>query len=388
MPPVARKMASVAVLLVVSSLAAPPALASFRTPDAVTLDASATTVVGGEQVKLTVTIEPASAAEQVSILDASGSVVAQGATAEDGTFAAAFAPSQSVVLRAVWGALESAPVEIRVVADLSLSVDAGPVRLFDDLRVRGRVRPAMPGADVKVLLERAGRVVATKNARVGDAGTYFTSFRIARPGRYRVKAVLASAADASAVQRTELPQLAEGARGRFVELLERRLVELHYHLTGVDETFDHRTADAVMAFRKVQRMPRVTLVTPGVWGALAEPRRFVPRSRAGGLHVEIDQTRQVLAVVVDGEVDAIAHVSTGKASTPTRDGAFRVFSKLAGFSPKSLYYPSFFDGGRAIHGWTEVPPYPASHGCVRVSYWVATWIFGLAPVGTAVVVYH
>ena len=102
----------------------------------------------------------------------------------------------------------------------------------------------------------------------------------------------------------------------------------------------------------------------------------------------VDQSRQVLYTVLDGSVTNIMHVSTGKASTPTRDGSFSVTSKLAGYSDHQLYYPSFFDGSRAIHGWPDVPTYPASHGCVRVPYWNAKWIYGLAAIGTRVIVYH
>jgi lipoprotein-anchoring transpeptidase ErfK/SrfK len=65
-----------------------------------------------------------------------------------------------------------------------------------------------------------------------------------------------------------------------------------------------------------------------------------------------------------------------------------VYSKLAGFSPKRLYYPSFFDGERAIHGWTDVPTYAASHGCVRIPYWVTLWMFDQDPIGTPVIIYH
>ena len=132
-----------------------------------------------------------------------------------------------------------------------------------------------------------------------------------------------------------LPDLALGAHGFYVALLERRLVELHYHLVGVDDVFDYRTADAVMAFRKVQGMARTQTVDAATWRALGSPKLFVPRHRAAGVHIEVDQTRQVLAVVRDGEVEDIIHVSTGKPSTPTRDGSFHVFSKLAGFSSKS-----------------------------------------------------
>jgi hypothetical protein len=66
----------------------------------------------------------------------------------------------------------------------------------------------------------------------------------------------------------------------------------------------------------------------------------------------------------------------------TRDGAFRVSAKTAGFSPNRLYYPSYFDQYRALHGWTEVPTYAASHGCVRIPYWNAQWVYGLADHGT------
>ncbi len=43
---------------------------------------------------------------------------------------------------------------------------------------------------------------------------------------------------------------------------------------------------------------------------------------------------------------------------------------------------------RALHGWTEIPTYAASHGCVRIPYWNAQWVYGLADYGTRVVIYH
>jgi lipoprotein-anchoring transpeptidase ErfK/SrfK len=65
-----------------------------------------------------------------------------------------------------------------------------------------------------------------------------------------------------------------------------------------------------------------------------------------------------------------------------------VFRKIAGYSGHRLYYPSYFDGLRALHGWPEVPTYAASHGCVRIPYWNAIWVHGLADYGTRVVIYH
>ncbi len=180
----------------------------------------------------------------------------------------------------------------------------------------------------------------------------------------------------------------EGASGIFVQLLERRLVQLHYRLTGVDQRFDFRTADAVLAFRKVQGMQRVFSVNAAVWRGLADPRVPQPRVDARAFHFEVDQTRQVLYTVEGGEVTSISHISTGKPSTPTHDGSFRVYRKVAALTAGGLYWPSYFDGLRALHGYVEVPTYAASHGCVRIPYWNAKWVYGHATVGTRVIVYH
>jgi N-acetylmuramoyl-L-alanine amidase len=137
----------------------------------------------------------------------------------------------------------------------------------------------------------------------------------------------------------------------------------------------------------VQRMPRTFSVDARTWRALADPRLPHPRREWRGFHIEVDQTRQVLYTVEDGEVTNVLHVSTG-AGGATHDGAFRVFRKIAGYSGGRLYYPSYFDGLRALHGWPEVPTYPASHGCVRIPYWNAQWVYGLANFGTRVVIYH
>ncbi|HEV8421229.1 MAG TPA: L,D-transpeptidase, partial [Actinomycetota bacterium] len=174
----------------------------------------------------------------------------------------------------------------------------------------------------------------------------------------------------------------------FVLLLERRLRELRYRVPQPDRSFDFRTGDAVLAFNKVQGRPRVKYVSASTWRALVAPRKPQPRSKAGGLHVEVDKTKQVLYMVRDGIIRDIVHVSTGRVEGWTRDGVFRVYRKLAGYSGGRLYYPSYFDGLRAIHGWPEVPPFPASHGCVRVPMWTAQYLFYRIPIGTIVRIYR
>jgi lipoprotein-anchoring transpeptidase ErfK/SrfK len=173
-----------------------------------------------------------------------------------------------------------------------------------------------------------------------------------------------------------------------VRYLEQRLRKLHYRMPGIDQAFDARTGDAVLAFNKVQGRPRVRYVNKWTWRALVSPRRPGARSRTGGFHIEVDKTRQVLFTVKDGRITNILHVSTGLVEGWTRDGVFRVHGKVYGYSVGRLYYPSYFDGLRAVHGWPEVPAYPASHGCVRVPMWSAVWISGLMPIGTEVRIYR
>ena len=55
-----------------------------------------------------------------------------------------------------------------------------------------------------------------------------------------------------------------------------------------------------------------------------------------------------------------------------------------------IYRPKYFDGGRAIHGMTSIPGYPASHGCVRVStpFMDFVWDKNLLPLGGTVWVHE
>jgi lipoprotein-anchoring transpeptidase ErfK/SrfK len=55
----------------------------------------------------------------------------------------------------------------------------------------------------------------------------------------------------------------------------------------------------------------------------------------------------------------------------------------------SMYRPKYFRGGWAVHGSGSIPPWPASHGCVRVSNAAMDWMWDTwgAPLGTAVHVY-
>jgi N-acetylmuramoyl-L-alanine amidase len=130
---------------------------------------------------------------------------------------------------------------------------------------------------------------------------------------------------------------------------------------------------------------------------LANPSPVTPRSTRPGFHVEVDLDRQVMLFVEDRRVSGIYDVSTGSgqtyqsggethiAATPT--GSFEIERTIDGwrYAPLGdLYRPAYFSGGYAIHGSPSVPPYPASHGCVRVTIHVMDLIFDRLEIGTFV----
>lgn len=380
-----------ALLAILCVLLVPVAASAQIEPETVTLQASAGKITIGHNVRLSGEIAPSAGGQTVEIRDERDTLVATATTGSAGAFSATITPEGTRTYRAIWNTAESGPVNVKVRAIVSVGMSA--VRLFDEVLVRGTVQPARPGRQVEVALVVGGRVAETQRVEMGSAGGFTATFRAMHVGTYRARASFSAPdlvrdSEVSESSTPPLPSLHSGSSGPFVELLERRLVELHYRLAGAtDGKFDFRTADAVVAFHKIQRMARVFSVNTATWRALADPLPARARYDWRGFHFEVDQTRQVLLTVEDGEVTNVLHISTG-AGGATRDGSFRVFRKLAGFSGHHLYYPSYFDGLRALHGWTEVPTYAASHGCVRIPYWNAIWVYGLADYGTRVVIYH
>jgi N-acetylmuramoyl-L-alanine amidase len=182
-----------------------------------------------------------------------------------------------------------------------------------------------------------------------------------------------------------LPYLAEGARGQSVRTLERRLAELHYLLRGVDGFYSYDTADAVLAFQKVNGLARTGRVTPTLWRRLQSAHSPRPRYRYGH-HIEVDKSKQVLFEVNHGHAVRVVHVSTG-ATGNTPVGLWHIYSKVPGTLPTGMFDSNFFLRGFAIHGYPDVPPWPASHGCVRVPMWVATRLFAMHPYGFTIRIY-
>lgn len=376
-----------AAVLVVLATAIPASAA----PQGVTLTASPTTMLFGQATQLSGTVSPPSGGQTVAIVDeATGQQLGQAVTAGDGSYALQHAPDRNVRVHATWSGKVSHTVDLGVQPIVSVTLK--DVLLFGSATASGQIQPPLDGS-VTITLFR-GKAVAVQREAPVAAGAFSIELEILRPGSYRAEAVFlhqsyVPGTAVSGSKETLLPHLKEGSRSVYVQLLEERLRELHYRVPSPNTRFDYRTGDAVLAFRKVQGMSRTKSIAPSVWRALAAPKVPRPRASAPRNHIEVDQTRQVLYVVRNGKIAHIVHVSTGGPGIgTTRDGVWRVWLKFTGYSPLGLFMPSFFDGGRAIHGWPEVPPTPASHGCVRVPNWIAPWIYRQVAVGSQVRVYH
>ena len=196
------------------------------------------------------------------------------------------------------------------------------------------------------------------------------------------------------------PGFGNGDAGPEVMALEQRLVALKYDPGNVDGTFDWGTHHAVMAFQKVQGIPRTGRATPDVMEMLTRvgsPGPMLPEG--GATRVEVDLKRQMLQLYVNGELNRVLSVSTGSgkrycvdgdcARAVTPGGSFKISRRITGWRTSrlgKLYNPLYFNGGIAIHGAPSVPAYPASHGCVRIPMHSSRWFPGTVPNGTPVYV--
>lgn len=210
--------------------------------------------------------------------------------------------------------------------------------------------------------------------------------------------------DADGSEEPELPEhVAFGENSDRVTALQERLRELGYHLTTADGAFGGETQQALWALQKAAGLSRDGVVGPRTQEAL--DAGVVPQARtSSGKVIEIDLDRQLLLAVENGVVVRTLNAASGNgeqftakghtywASTPRGD--FTVYNEIDGVHASTLELgdmnrPKYFNGGIAVHGSDSVPPYPASHGCVRVSHGAIDWIWDSwgAPQGTRVLVY-
>jgi len=186
-------------------------------------------------------------------------------------------------------------------------------------------------------------------------------------------------------------ELQAGEAGQAVERLQQAMTDAGFFRDEIDGVFGERTATAVVAVHKALDQLRTATWSVGDWAALAAYRGpSLPEREGQPDRVEVDLTRQLLYRVEDGAVVDIIPISSGngepyanatgrmvRARTPR--GSFTFYKHYQGWRISylgGLYRPWYFSGGYAIHGSGSVPPYPASHGCVRVPNWEADFLAG------------
>lgn len=191
--------------------------------------------------------------------------------------------------------------------------------------------------------------------------------------------------------RTPPAPLRHGSSGPAVTRLQQRLAALGYQSRARTGRFDTETSHAVIAFEKVNGLPRDGVAGPAVMAALDHP--VVPRQHhpRRGLAVEVDLARQVAVVFTDGVVTRIYDVCTGRPTMPTPTGEFTVKYKIDGMHLAPLgpmWRPVYFNyDGFAFHGAEPVLTTPSSHGCVRMTDPAMNELFGMLTPGVPVTIY-
>jgi N-acetylmuramoyl-L-alanine amidase len=178
--------------------------------------------------------------------------------------------------------------------------------------------------------------------------------------------------------------------GAEVAWVEQRLTDLSYRPGPVDGVYDKRTKQGVIGFEKWEGLKRDGVVQGDEWWRLLSATRPVPRFAETGKWIEINKKKQVLLYCVNGVVVRTIAVSTGSPSVGigTPSGEFHIMRENT-YERVLRYKPLYLRNttALAIHGFRSVPPYPASHGCIRMIRADMDEFHYLIPLGTLVHIY-
>jgi L,D-transpeptidase catalytic domain len=254
----------------------------------------------------------------------------------------------------------------------------GPKRpgLLDSVVASGHLPGAAPGEQVTVEVTASGRKVFSQKVGTKSGGAYQTSFVINACCDY---SVVASGGDrSSGAQQFSVDAPRKLKKGGLAKLFNRALQAQGFHTGTRGPRVTSGTHLAIKAFRKVNGMRWSEAYRRSIFRTLLQGKgAFKPRFN-DGRHVEVDISKQVMALVEGDRPVHTFHVSTGTGGTPTVLGSYRFYLKQAGYNSKRMYYSVYFIGGYATHGYSSVPNGRASHGCVRnpiqFSRFIYNWI--------------
>jgi peptidoglycan hydrolase-like protein with peptidoglycan-binding domain len=256
--------------------------------------------------------------------------------------------------------------------------------------LRGRVKPAVPGEVLTLYAVRGKKASKKIRRKVGKGGRFEFKFKVGNAGVLRLvvkhKASPAQGAFRAKPKRISVVdwQAGAGEKGVKVLLLQRALFREGF-ATPVTGYYDDATARGVLAFRKTNELGRDGYASKQVFAMLARGEgAFRLRYPKSGKHVEFDWSRQVLVLANGAKPYRTYHTSSGTPATPTVFGTYRFYLQTPGTNANGMVYSSYFIRGYAIHGYASVPTYPASHGCLRVPIPNAIQIFNWIDIGDTI----
>lgn len=294
-------------------------------------------------------------------------------------------PGLALAALLLWPAAASATTTVQppppaVPAQATVKIRVGHLHggrapILSTVPVIGSVQPFVPGQTVEVTFYLDGHRLLKRRVRVregaGGAGAFRTSVISRKDGKYaasaRLPATKSLRGDSTVRKswRVRFPALRAGQCDRVVRGFKRALAKMGY-VAGGGSCFDDRTGREVLAYRKVNGMARTERAGRGlVEDVFGERGGYRVRYPEAGEHAEVPLSKQVLVLAKGDRPFAIYPVSTGKPSTPTVTGHYSFYLRSPGYNSEGMYYSFYWHNGYAVHGYAEVPNYPASHGCVR-----------------------
>ena len=275
----------------------------------------------------------------------------------------------------------------------------GKAKVGDRVEIVATVSPFVGHQKVQIRLGNAGDTVLKANPYVRQVkGRSFGRIKLRSkplldPGKYRVRAKKKKTANQlggtakSKKFGLKFIDLDPGDSGPAVKLFNELMRKQAYYDTDKRRYGSH-TERAVMAFRKVNGMARNFQATPEIFKMLAAGKGgFKIAHPEAGHHAEVDISKQVMALADGGQAKYVFHIATGAAATPSDQGAFTFYRKDPGYNSLGMYYSVYYNRGEATHGYHSVPPYPASHGCIRIPMHMSDTFYSEIPVGTPVYVH-
>ncbi|HLF68701.1 MAG TPA: L,D-transpeptidase family protein [Gaiellaceae bacterium] len=278
----------------------------------------------------------------------------------------------------------------------------GPTRAEREKGLRTAIRPGLKPRFVRpaggVLLVRLSRTLLapatpeTMRARLAQIAATLTWLdRAERHAAISAEGRLVSTLRLGVRVAAEPLRQGEGGYAYSVRGVQARLWSIGFlDRADVSGSLDYATEQALLAFQGWEGLARTGTVTGETQVALFRASAPKPATRRPGRRVEIHRERGVLLTVEGGEVLRAVHTSTG-AGGATPAGEYRVYRKelLSWSVPFEVWMPyaSYFLGGIAMHEYSIVPSYPASHGCVRMPARDAERVYRFVELGTPVHVF-